>query len=207
MIWNIAGLLVCGYPASSLNRERYGMGTFMTTTVSAVGSAGPADFGRENRRYGSASRPVASPARSSNRVLLILVGILIGLAAMGAVTAILFSGSAMAGRSAQVSPEKAIPNYAALPAMSFSFADGRLIRRLKLKVMLEFDPTVETKIVDAHTPRIVGALNMRMAGLQPAELTGVSGTRMVKDAVTVAVNRELQPIRVRQVLVQEMLMN
>lgn len=182
----------------------------MTTTASSMGGSPslpafrPSSSGERRPSRGESVKKVG--ARSSNRVLMIMVGVLIAIAAMGTGSAFVFGkGFITAGRTA--APAKTAPTYAALPVMNFSFADGNLMHRLRLKVLLELDPSLQANAVDPVAPRIVNALNMRMSSIQADQLAGPGGTRLVKDVVTVAANRELQPIHVKQVLVQEMLMN
>jgi flagellar protein FliL len=180
----------------------------MTTSATSLG--GPAALAPRpslpsERR---AAAPAKAPsAKSSNRVLMLLVGLLIVIAVMGTGTAFVFGKGFIAAGRTSTAPAKTGPIYASLPAMNFTFAEGRLMRRMRLKVLLELDPTLQAAQIDPLAPRIVNALNMRMASAQTSDLTGPGATRFVKDVVTVAANRELQPLRVKQVLVQEMLMN
>lgn len=150
---------------------------------------------------GSASRGKAEGPPV--RVLLVLASVLGLLAMLGVGSAVVFgAGSAKAGRGGHPGPV-----YAALPAMNFTLTDGSRLRELRLKVLLEMDPTADLAVVEPRGPRIVGALESRMAGVRASELSGTGGTRMVKDLITVAANHELRPLRVRQVLLQEMLVN
>lgn len=178
----------------------------MTTTATSMGASPSMAASRPAERRPAAPAKKAAP-RSSNRVLMVLIGVLIAIAVMGTGSAFVFGkGFGASGRS-QTANAKTTPTYAALPVMSFSFADGNLMHRLRLKVLLELDPSLQASAVDPVAPRIVNAVNMRMSSIQANDLTGPGGTRLVKDAVAVAANRELQPIHIKQVLVQEMLMN
>lgn len=156
-------------------------------------------------------RPMSVPVssnRSSNRVLFVLIGVLIGLASMGTATAVVVRGGGVFHSArAEVAPKAAAPVFAALPRMDFSFVEGRMIRRLSVKVLLELDPSAQKGVVDKHAPRIVSAVNTRMSSYEPNDLRGASGARIVKDTVSAAADRELDPVRVRGVLVQEMVMN
>jgi len=191
-------------------------GVRMTTTTS-TSDGSPSTSVRVER---AAARPISSVRgirpmsahnsanRSSNRVLLVLIGVLIGLASMGTATAVVVRGGA-ASRASQgvIVPKAAAPVFAALPRMDFSFAEGRMTRRLSVKVLLELDSSAQKGVVDQHAPRIVSAVNTRMSSYAPDDLRGPSGARIVKDAVSAAAVRELDPVRVRGVLVQEMVMN
>jgi len=190
-------------------------GVRMTTTSTSDGSSS-----MSVRVERAAARPISSVRgtrpmsahnstnHSSNRVLLVLIGVLIGLASMGTATAVVVRGGA-ASRASQgvIVPKASVPVFAALPRMDFSFAEGRMTRRLSVKVLLELDPSAQKGVVDQHAPRIVSAVNTRMSSYAPDDLRGPSGARIVKDTVSAAAVRELDPVRVRGVLVQEMVMN
>lgn len=153
---------------------------------------------------------IPSSNRSSNRVLMVLIGVLIGLASMGTVTAVVVRGSGasrVATASQAVSPKASVPVVAALPRMDFSFMEGRMTRHLRVRVLLELDGGTSKSVVDQHAPRIVSAVNTRMSSYEPDDLRGAVGARILKDAVGAAAGRELDPVRVRGVLVQEMVMN
>lgn len=112
---------------------------------------------------------------------------------------------AMAHRAGQA--VEGPPTYASLPAMDFTLTDGERLRVLTLRVMLELEPSSQARMIEAFGPRIVHTLSPTMAELAPAHLTGTAGARIVKDAIAVAANRELKPLRVRGVLLQQMLIN
>jgi len=190
-------------------------GVLMTATFTSSGSpSAPARVEAVAARSVSSirgTRPMSystSNNSSSNRVLMVLIGVLIGLASMGTATAVVYRGGGVSRPSqAAVTPKASVPIFAALPRMDFSFPEGRMTRRLSVKVLLELDSSAHKSVVDQHAPRIVSAVNYRMSSYAPDDLRGPSGARIVKDAVGAAAGHELDPVRVRGVLVQEMVMN
>ncbi|HEY0834167.1 MAG TPA: flagellar basal body-associated FliL family protein [Azospirillum sp.] len=138
------------------------------------------------------------------RGALLLAAALGSLAVMGA-GGIALLGTAHAGKPAVEPRVQALGTVAPLPAMEFTLADGHRMRQVELRVLLEFDPTVDRKTVEQHAPRIANALSASMIDVNPVELTGSAGTRLVKEQVSIVVNREMKPIRIRQVLLQRFL--
>lgn len=147
--------------------------------------------------------PVAVRARRPNAGLLILIALFVGMAGLG--TGGAFALRAVAKPSGFREAASRHPTYVPLPVMNLTLSDGYRLRTLHLRVLLEFDPKTPADAVKPLEPRIVNALSSGMSDVHPAELAGSDGSRIVKDVVTVAANRELRPLRVRGVLLQEML--
>lgn len=143
--------------------------------------------------------------RSLTRGALLLFG------ALGLLTALGGGGMALLGTAHASKPVvaeakvQAMGTVAPLPPMEFTLADGHRMRQVELRVLLEFDPNVDRKLVEMHAPRIANALSASMIDVNPVELTGPAGTRLVKEQISIAVNREMKPIRIRQVLLQRFL--
>lgn len=144
----------------------------------------------------------SSSERSLRRGLLFLAVLIVGLAITG-VGGLMLVGVKSAHASKPPAPG---PVFAALPPLEFALADGRNIRQVDLDVVLELPPGLEKKQLDAHVVRIANALNARLIEVEAEDLRGPSGTQRVKDAVSAAANRELRPMRVRQVLLQKLVM-
>lgn len=149
--------------------------------------------------------PLGTRVRRPNTGLFLFVALFVAMAMLG-------TGGAFALRAVAKPPGGAprdvasrMPTYVPLPAMSLTLSDGYRLRTLHLRVLLEFDPRTPMEAVKPYEPRIVNALSSGMSDIHPSELSGSDGSRIVKDAVTVAANRELRPLRVRGVLLQEML--
>lgn len=143
--------------------------------------------------------------RSLTRGAMLLVGALGLLTAVGGGGIALF-GTAHAGKPVAEEPKvQVLGTVAPLPPMEFTLADGHRVRQVELRVLLELDPKVDRKLVEMHAPRIANALSASMIDVNPTELTGPAGTRLVKEQISIAANRELKPIRIRQVLLQRFL--
>lgn len=153
----------------------------------------------------SATAP-STPDRVGSKVILVLLAALIGLALTGAAGIFLLKpGTAHAGRPV-AETVRPVANYAPLPTMSFTLSDGNRLHELRVRVVLEMDASVQPKAVESYVPRIASALNTRMLDVDPAELRGRDGSFFIKDAVMQTAAKEMRSMKVRQVLVQEMLL-
>lgn len=142
--------------------------------------------------------------RVGGRIFLVLFAALIGLAATGAGGVFLLKpAKAHTGRG---SHEPLAAVYAPLPPMNFTLSDGARLRELRVRVVLEMDPLTEAKLVESYGSRIASAMNTLMLDVEPADLRGPSGSIFIKDAVMQTARKELRPMKVRQVLVQELLL-
>ncbi len=147
----------------------------------------------------------AAPDRIGGRVILLLLAGLVGLAAAGTGGLFLLKpGTALAGRPA--AEARTAIRYARLPVMNFTLTDGDRLRELRLRVVLEMDPSVEPETVEPYGPRIANAMSNHMQDVAPQELRGGGGSILIKEAVMWTAGRELRPMKIRQVLVQEMLL-
>lgn len=146
------------------------------------------------------------PDRVGSKVVLALLVALIALATVGAGGIFLLKpGTAHAGRPL-AEAVRPVANYARLPTMSFTLSDGDRLHELRVRVVLDMDPSVEAKTVESFVPRLTHALNTRMLDVDPADLRGGEGSLFIKSAVMQTAAREMRPLKVRQVLVQEMLL-
>ncbi len=153
---------------------------------------------------GGADR-TSSLDRVSGKIILGLLALMIGLSLAGAGGVFLLKPATAhtGGASELVRP---IANYASLPVMNFTLNDGDRLRELRVRVVLEMDPHAVPKVVESYGPRIASAMSGLMMDVAPVELRGQDGTYVIKDAVMRAAGLELRPMKIRQVLVQEMLL-
>ncbi|XKH33591.1 hypothetical protein ACIU1J_07620 [Azospirillum doebereinerae] len=77
---------------------------------------------------------------------------------------------------------------------------------MRVRAVLELDPSVPLDTVKPYLPRIADAMTLRMMEVDPNELRGQDGPLYVKDALRFAANKAMRPLKVRQVLVQDMLL-
>jgi Flagellar basal body-associated protein FliL. len=143
--------------------------------------------------------------RVSGKIILGLLVLMIGLSLAGAGGVFLLKpATAHTGQGSDV--VRPIANYAPLPVMSFTLSDGDRLRELRVRVVLEMDPHTVPKVVESFGPRIANAMNGLMMDVTPADLRGQDGSYVIKDAVMRAAAKELRPMKVRQVLVQELIL-
>jgi flagellar basal body-associated protein FliL len=125
---------------------------------------------------------------------------LLGLTILGAVTAYVFSASKSSDVTARMGPKK---NYATLPDMSFTLG-GAAGRNVDIHVLLEIDPGVDGQIVQPYAPRIADQLSERLREIHPGQLSGAEGAKLMKEAIAAAVGSEVRQLRVRDVLLDRM---
>ena len=138
--------------------------------------------------------------------LLLLVGAGAGLYFSGAVGGLMgmFKGS---------EPPKADTKNTVQPAVFMDLqemlvnlqTDGRKQAFLKLRVALELtDPTDQPKI-DAVMPRIVDSFQVYLRELRVEDLQGAAGMHLLREELLTRVQAAVAPVKVRDVLFREML--
>lgn len=131
-------------------------------------------------------------------ITVIALVLLAGLGAGGAVIASKTRSSSAA--SDAMGPKK---NYAALPPMTFSLGGGDA-RLVDVKVLLEVDPQVSGKVADPYVPRIADQLSDRMRNIEPGQLAGADGAKLMKSTIASVLDREMREVRVREILLDRM---
>lgn len=96
-------------------------------------------------------------------------------------------------------------NYAVLPEMSVALGGGN--RTMDLRVRLELDPKIDPKVTDPYAARIADRLSDRMREIEPERLAGADGARLMKNTITSVVDREVRTIKVRDVLLESMVIH
>ncbi|WP_451984159.1 flagellar basal body-associated FliL family protein [Azospirillum endophyticum] len=130
----------------------------------------------------------------------VLTGVLLTLAALGV------GGAVVANRNRAPSSQShpgADRKYAALPMMTFSLG-GSDARMVDVKVLLEIDPTVDGKVADPYVPRISDQLSDRMRQIDPKQLAGADGAILMKSTIAGVLDRELRGVRVKDILLDRM---
>ena len=132
---------------------------------------------------------------------LIIAVALVVLAALGAGGVVAVKSSArQADVNDRMGPKK---NYAALPNMTFTLGGGDA-RLVDVRVLLEIDPNVDTKVADPYVPRIADQISDRLRQIEPDQLSGADGAKLMKSTIASVVDREIRPVRVRDVLLERM---
>lgn len=130
----------------------------------------------------------------------ILAGLLVVLAALGATGAVIASKSRPPDASDKLGPKK---HYAALPQMTFTLGGGDA-RLIDVKVLLEIDPAVDGKVADPYVPRIADQLSDKLRQIDPQQLAGSEGAKLMKSTIASVLDREMRNVRVREILLDRM---
>lgn len=149
--------------------------------------------------------PPPAPLDSvGGRVVLMMLLLILGLAGAGIGGAYLIKVGTHRGARA-TGTAAATGNYAPLPTMVFTLNDGDRLRDVRLRVVLDMDPSVPPEEVTPYAPRIANTVSEAMLEVDPATLRGSAGLEVVKETVAKIAGRELRPMRIRTVLVQDLL--
>lgn len=125
--------------------------------------------------------------------------LLVVLAGLGTWGVVAVKGSPPASGNRLVPPK----NYAALPPMTFTLGGGDA-RLVDVRVLLEIDPSVDPKQAISFVPRIADQMADRMRQIEPEQLSGAEGARLMKSALSAVVGHEARSMRVREVLLERM---
>lgn len=137
---------------------------------------------RENGEHVSLSFPV------------VVAGILLLLAVLGGVTAVI----ANKPRGSSMSVPGSQKNYARLPQMSFAVGGDRQV--VDIKALIELDPGVDPTVALPYLDRISDRLSDRIRQIDPSQLSGAEGAKLVKSTIAQVLDREMKTVKVRDVL-------
>ncbi len=137
---------------------------------------------RENGEHVSLSFPV------------VVAGVLLLLAVLGGVTAVV----ANKPRGPSMSVPGSQKNYARLPQMSFAVGGDRQV--VDIKALIELDPGVDPTVALPYLDRISDRLSDRIRQIDPAQLSGAEGAKLVKSTIAQVLDREMKTVKVRDVL-------
>jgi flagellar FliL protein len=84
-------------------------------------------------------------------------------------------------------------------------SDAQRMRFLKLRMSLEFGGEAAADAVRGLMPRVMDSFQLYLRALTVDELNGPSGMQRLKEELTARVNLAIEPIRVDDVLMKEML--
>ncbi|MBY6263549.1 flagellar basal body rod protein [Azospirillum sp. 412522] len=143
---------------------------------------------------------------TGNRIVLTLLGLMLAFAGTGIGSALMLRPSPAQGAHPPARVDVAPAVYATLPTLTVTLNDGRRLQELRLRAVLEFDPATPLEAVTPHLPRIADAIGRRLLEVDPAELRGAEGQVYVKDALRYVANKTMRPLKLRQVLIQDMLL-
>jgi flagellar FliL protein len=84
-------------------------------------------------------------------------------------------------------------------------SDAQRMRFLKLRMSLELEGEATADAVRGLMPRVMDSFQLYLRALTADELNGPSGMQRLKEELTARVNLAIEPIRVHDVLMKEML--
>ncbi|PWC46846.1 flagellar basal body rod protein [Azospirillum sp. TSA6c] len=143
---------------------------------------------------------------TGNRIVLALLGLMLAFAGAGVGGVLLLRPAPAQGAHPPARVEVSPAVYAALPTLTITLNDGRRLQELRLRAVLEFDPATPMEAVTPHLARIADAMGRRLLEVDPAELRGADGQVYIKDALRYVANKTMRPLKLRQVLIQDMLL-
>ncbi|AWK85311.1 flagellar basal body-associated FliL family protein [Azospirillum thermophilum] len=136
-------------------------------------------------------------------VPVITVGTLVALALLGMLGMVVAARTPSASRSGDSASSIPKKHYAVLPPMTFTLGGGDA-RTVDVKVLLEIDPAVSDKVADPYLPRIADQLSDRMRQIDAGQLNGAEGARLMKSAIAGVLSHEMRNVRVREILLDQM---
>jgi len=150
-----------------------------------------------------------APKKSKKKlIILAAVGAVVVLAGGGG-GAFFFmhkSSSEAAKTAEQASSEKAKPAYFPLGDLLVNLSgEGKHPNFLKVKISLELADEKDAPLMEAIKPRIVDNFQVYLRELRIEDLRGSAGMYRLREELLMRVTEAAQPIRVRDVLFQEML--
>jgi flagellar FliL protein len=84
-------------------------------------------------------------------------------------------------------------------------SDVQRMRFMKLRMSLELEGETTADAVRSLMPRVMDGFQLYLRALTVDELNGPGGMQRLKEELTARVNLAIEPIRVRDVLMKEML--
>lgn len=104
--------------------------------------------------------------------------------------------------------EKVNPNAAfyALPDLIVNLSSNSGSRYLKLKVQLELEDETDLPAIEAVTPRVIDQFQTYLREMRAEDLRGSAGLYRLRQELLYRVNIAAHPVKVEDVLFQEMLM-
>ncbi len=150
--------------------------------------------------------------KGPNKLLLIIIaaGVILGGGAAGAFF-LLFSGDdevEQAVKEEAVDPMAAVADIAfyELPKISVNLASPyRVSRYLKLTISLELSSAGDIPVIEKLLPRIQDDFQFYLRSLKVEDIQGSAGLQQLKEELLLRVNQSAAPVRVRNVLFKELL--
>jgi flagellar FliL protein len=159
---------------------------------------------------GEAAAAEDSAKGGKKKKLIIIGAVVLALLLAGGAGAFYFLGKkADADKTAQAAAEadaKNKPVYYSLGDMIVNLSgEGKHPNYLKVKISLELADEKDLPLMDTIKPRIVDSFQVYLRELRIEDLRGSAGMYRLREELLMRVSEAAQPVRVRDVLFQEML--
>jgi len=172
--------------------------------------------GKEGAEAGEAGGEEGAPegaegdaAKKKKKKMMIIAGAAVGaLILIGGISAVFLMGGSKEEEKKAASSEdlKEKPAYYPLGDMIVNLSgEGKRPNYLKVKVTLELANEKDSQLMDLIKPRIIDNFQVYLRELRIEDLRGSAGMYRLREELLMRVTEAAQPIRIRDVLFQEML--
>ncbi len=147
-------------------------------------------------------------AKAKKKKMIVIAGAAVGaLLLIGGGAAVFLMGDSKTAEEKEAAAEaKGAPVYYPLGDMIVNLSgEGKRPNYLKVKVTLELANEKDVPLMDLIKPRIVDNFQVYLRELRMEDLRGSAGMYRLREELLMRVTEAAQPIRVRDVLFQEML--
>ena len=98
------------------------------------------------------------------------------------------------------------PAFVNLPDILVNLeSTGKRMRFLKLRVALEVEGEARAEEITAMAPRVMDSFQLYLRSLAPEDIEGARGAQRLKEEMLARINLAIEPKRVSNVLIKEML--
>ncbi len=166
-----------------------------------------AEGGEESAVAEGGDEAVSNAAKKKKKIM-IIVGAVVALLLLGGGGAAFFlmSGGEKKEAAEEDHAEKGKPAYYPLGDMIVNLSgEGKRPNYLKVKVTLELADGKDSAVMDQIKPRIIDNFQVYLRELRIEDLRGSAGMYRLREELLMRVTEAAQPIRIRDVLFQEML--
>jgi flagellar FliL protein len=162
----------------------------------------PAEAETEDAEGQDGKNAAAPKRRFSLKLILIAVGGVVGLAALGGGGYFFFGHH---GSSAAAATQVKLPVFVDMPdvLVNLSSSGGDRTQYLKVKIALELPDEAVSAQIQPIMPRLLDTFQTYLRELRPTDLDGSAGLYRLKEELTRRVNASIAPNRINAVLFKE----
>jgi len=163
---------------------------------------------KEGAPEGDEAGAEAAAGKSKKKKFIIIGAVLVVLLIGGGAGAYFMLGKKdeKAAEAAAAEDAKAKPTYYALGDMIVNLSgEGKHPNYLKVKISLELADEKDLPLMESIKPRIIDNFQVYLRELRIEDLRGSAGMYRLREELLMRVTEAAQPVRIRDVLFQEML--